>query len=78
MQKLFSFCVPSYNSEAYMEKCINSLLIGGDKVEIIIVYDGSKDYTGAIADSYKEKYPNIVKVIHKENGGHGSGVNAGV
>jgi glycosyltransferase involved in cell wall biosynthesis len=78
MQKLISFCVPSYNSEAYMEKCINSLLIGGDKVEIIIVNDGSKDNTGAIADSYKEKYPNIVKVIHKENGGHGSGVNAGV
>lgn len=78
MQKLISFCVPSYNSEAYMEKCINSLLVGGDKVEIIIVNDGSKDNTGAIADSFKEKYPDIVKVVHKENGGHGSGVNAGI
>ena len=78
MQKLISFCVPSYNSEAYMEKCIDSLLVGGDRVEIIIVNDGSKDNTGAIADSYKERYPDIVKVVHKENGGHGSGVNAGI
>ncbi|MCH5162342.1 MAG: glycosyltransferase family 2 protein [Clostridiales bacterium] len=75
--KLISFAVPCYNSAAYMAKCIDSLLVGGDRVEIIIINDGSKDDTGAIADGYKEKYPDIVKVIHKENGGHGSGVNAG-
>lgn len=76
--KLITFAVPSYNSQDYMSHCIDSLLVGGDDVEIIIVNDGSTDRTGEIADEYASKYPNIVKVIHKENGGHGSGVNAGV
>lgn len=61
-----------------MSKCIDTLLTGGEEVEIIIVDDGSKDGTAAIADSYQERYPNIVKAVHKENGGHGSGVNAGL
>lgn len=76
--KLISFAVPSYNSQAYMRKCIDSLLTGGDDVEIIIVNDGSKDDTLKIANEYKESYPEIVKVVDKENGGHGSGVNAGL
>lgn len=76
--KLISFAVPSYNSEAYLHKCIDSLLVGGEEVEIIIVNDGSKDGTAKIADEYAAKYPSIVKVIHKENGGHGSGVNYGM
>jgi glycosyltransferase involved in cell wall biosynthesis len=62
-----------------MRKCIDSLLVGGEDVEILIVDDGStKDNTAAIADEYQEKYPTIVKAIHKENGGHGSAVNAGI
>ncbi len=76
--KLVSFTVPCYNSQAYMRKCIDSLLTGGDDVEIIIVNDGSKDDTLKIANEYAERYPEIVKVIDKENGGHGSGVNAGL
>ena len=76
--KLLTVTVPCYNSAEYMEKCIDSLLRGGDRVEIIIIDDGSKDTTGAIADSYAEKHPNIVKVIHQENGGHGEGINQGV
>ena len=79
MSKLITFCVPSYNSEAYMHKCIDSLLKGNhDDIEIIIVNDGSKDNTGAIADKYHEQYPDVVKVVHQENGGHGSGVLAGI
>lgn len=77
--KLLSIAIPCYNSAAYMGKCIESLLPGGEDIEIIVVDDGStKDDTALIADEYAKKYPTIVKVIHKENGGHGSAVNAGI
>ena len=61
-----------------MEKCIDSLLVGGRDVEILIVDDGSKDRTAEIADEYERKYPDIVKAIHQENGGHGEAVNTGL
>ena len=76
--KLMTFTVPCYNSAEYMHICVDSLLKGGDEVEIIIIDDGSKDDTGKIADAYAEKYPNIVRVIHQENGGHGEGINQGI
>ncbi|NCD03901.1 MAG: glycosyltransferase family 2 protein, partial [Clostridia bacterium] len=76
--KILSFGVPCYNSEEYMKKCIDSLLVGGEDVEIIIVDDGSKDNTAAIADEYAAAYPDIIKVVHQENGGHGEAVNAGL
>lgn len=56
--KLLSIAIPCYNSAAYMENCIRSLLPGGDEVEILIVDDGSqKDNTGEIADRYEREYP---------------------
>ena len=76
--KLLSIAIPCYNSEAYMEKCIESLLKGGEEVEILVVNDGSSDRTAEIADAYAEKYPTIIKAIHQENGGHGEAVNAGI
>lgn len=76
--KLLTVTVPCYNSQDYMENCIRSLLPGGDRVEIIIIDDGSKDATGRIADEYAARYPSIVKVIHQENGGHGEGINQGL
>lgn len=76
--KLLSFAVPSYNSYEFMRKCIDSLLPGGDDVEILIVDDGSTDRTGELADAYEQKYPGIVRAIHQENGGHGEAVNAGL
>ena len=59
--KYISLAIPCYNSEAYMEKAINSILPGGEDVEIIVVNDGSKDGTQEIAERYQEKYPTIVK-----------------
>ena len=76
--KLITFTVPCYNSQEYMRHCIESLLKGGEEVEIIIVNDGSTDGTSMIAHEYEEKYPTGVRVVDKENGGHGSGVNVGV
>lgn len=76
--KLLTIAIPCYNSAAYMRNCIESLLPGGEEVEIIIVNDGSKDETKEIADEYALRYPTIVKAIHKENGGHGSAVNMGM
>lgn len=62
-----------------MRHCVDSLLIGGEDVEILIVDDGStKDNTAKIADEYQEKYPSIVRAIHQENGGHGEAVNTGI
>ena len=76
--KLLSVAIPSYNSENYLRNCIESLLPGGEDVEIIVVNDGSKDGTAAIADEYANRYPTIVKAVHQENGGHGEAVNAGL
>lgn len=77
--KLLSIAIPCYNSAGYMRNCIESLLTGGEDVEILVVDDGStKDDTAAIADEYARNYPTIVKAVHKENGGHGSAVNAGI
>lgn len=77
--KLLSIAIPCYNSAAYMENCIQSLLPGGDEVEILIVDDGSaKDNTAEIADRYEKEYPGICRAIHQENGGHGAAVNTGL
>ena len=77
--KLLSFAIPCYNSESYMKHCIESILPGGEDVEIIIVDDGStKDRTAEIADEYAKKYPSIIKAVHQENGGHGEAVNTGL
>ena len=76
--KYLTFTVPCYNSESYMRRCVDSLLCFGTDAEIILVDDGSTDGTGEIADEYQNRFPDIVKAVHKENGGHGSGVNKGL
>ena len=79
VEKLITFAVPSYNSAAYMDHCVQTLLTGGEDIEIILVDDGStKDETPAICDRYAEEYPHIVRAIHQPNGGHGEGVNQGI
>ena len=77
--KLLSITIPCYNSEKYMRHCIDSLLPGGNEVEILIVNDGSlEDCTGEVADEYEKKYPGICRAIHQENGGHGAAINIGL
>ncbi len=77
--KLITFAVPCYNSAEYMEKCIKSLLVVGSDAEIILINDGStKDNTAEVADKYANEYPEIIKAIHQENGGHGEAVNSGL
>lgn len=76
--KVLSIIIPCYNSAAYMQRCIDSVLLGGDFVEVIIVNDGSIDKTFEIAEGYQHAFPEIVKVIHQKNGGHGQAINSGL
>lgn len=78
MEKILSICVPSYNMEQYLARNIESFLVKGclDKIEVIVVNDGSKDNTLKIANEYKAKYPGTVVVVDKKNGHYGSCVNA--
>lgn len=76
--KLLSVAIPCYNSADYMEHAVETLLTGGEDMEIIIVDDGSKDETAVIADKLAARYPTMIKAIHQENGGHGQAVNTGL
>lgn len=76
--KLITFAIPCYNSEKYMNHCIDTILTAKEDVEIIIINDGSKDNTLKIAKEYQKKYPSIIQVIDQENQGHGEGVNQGI
>lgn len=76
--KLMTAVIPCYNSAAYMSHAIETLLSGGEEMEIIIVNDGSSDDTQKIAEEYQERHPSIIRVISQENGGHGEAVNTGL
>ena len=67
---LFSVLIPVYNTSKYLDECINSVLSQTEKdFEIVLLNDGSTDNSGDICDSYAEKYPDFIRVIHKENEG---------
>lgn len=79
MKPVLTIVVPVYNTEQYLEKCLDSLLIPQlDKLEVIVVIDGSPDNSLGLANKYARRYPDTFKVVNKENGGHGSCCNVGL
>lgn len=81
MEKLLSIVVPVYKVEKYISKCLDSLIVSDDvmeKMEVIVVNDGTPDQSALIAKTYEKRYPDVIHVIDKENGGHGSAWNVGV
>ncbi len=67
----YSFLVPVYNVDKYLEKCLESIIIQrqfSSSCEVILVDDGSTDYSGEMCDRYAAKYPNIF-VFHQDNSG---------
>lgn len=78
MELKVSIIVPIYNSEKYMNKCIESILNQTlTEIEIILVNDGSTDNSGKIIDNYAKKDKRI-KVIHQENSGPSVARNKGI
>lgn len=76
--KVLSVIVPTYNVEAYIGKCLDSLIVNREDLEVLVIIDGSKDKSCEIAKTYQDKYPSIFKIIEKENGHYGSCVNVGL
>ena len=78
--KVLSFVIPAYNSEKFLDKAIPSMLVPEilDKLEIIVVNDGSTDGTAAAAEKYCAEYPETVRLISQENKGHGGALNTGI
>lgn len=80
MDKLLTIIIPTYNMEAYLHQCLDSLLTEKSKplLDILVINDGSKDKSSAIAHEYEAQYPETVRVIDKENGNYGSCINRGI
>lgn len=78
MEKTLSIIVPAYNAEDYLERCVNSLIVGGDKLDIILVDDGSTDSTPKIIDEYAARFPHQIRAVHEKNAGHGGAINNGL
>lgn len=80
MEKLLSIVVPTYNVEKYLRRCLDSFCIEeiGDRMEVLVINDGSTDSSAEIAGEYVSKHPQIFRLVNKENGGHGSTINRGI
>ncbi len=76
--KTLTIVVPAYNSESFLPNCLDTLVEAGPKLEIIVVDDGSKDDTLAVAKDYEARYPDIVRAVDQENRGWGGAVNHGI
>lgn len=81
MEKILTIVIPTYNMQDYLRRCLDSLIVPEEqmqRLEVLVVNDGSKDNSSAIAHEYQNKYPDTFRVIDKENGNYGSCVNRGL
>lgn len=80
MKKLLTIVIPAYNMEKYLQRCLDSIIIESvmDKVQVLVVNDGSKDKTSEIAHQYENMFPQYIQVIDKDNGNYGSCMNIGL
>ena len=81
MQKVLTIVIPTYNMQAYLKRCLDSLIVENallEQLEVLVVNDGSKDDSSRIAHRYEDNHPRTFRVIDKENGNYGSCVNRGL
>lgn len=82
MEKVLSVIIPTYNMEKYLDRCLTSLVMDDadamEKLEVLVINDGSKDRSSEIAHSYETRYPHTFRVVDKENGNYGSCINRGL
>lgn len=76
--KQLSIIIPTYNMAALLPRCLDSLVSvrHADRLDVLVVNDGSKDNSLEVAQGYAWKYPTVVRVIDKPNGNYGSTINA--
>ncbi len=75
MEKILTIIIPVFKVEKFIRQCLDSVILTEEQMkwlEVIVVNDGTPDQSGIIAHEYEAKYPQSIKVIDKENGGHGS------
>lgn len=79
MNKILTVSIAAYNVEKYIKKALDTLLVDDiEDLEILVEDDGGTDNTANIVKEYENKYPGIVKLVHKENGGYGSTINKSI
>lgn len=81
MEKILTIVIPTYNMQDYLRRCLDSLIVPEEQMkqlEVLVINDGSKDNSSAIAHEYQDRYPDTFRVIDKENGNYGSCVNRGL
>ena len=80
MKKLLSIIIPVYKVEDYINKCLDSLLVSDDQLQlldVVVINDGTPDNSAIMAKEYEKKYPDVFRVIDQENRGHGGAWNHG-
>ena len=80
MEKILTISIAAYNAENDISRCLDSLVNSGvlEKLDVVVVNDGSKDQTSKVVKEYVERYKDSIHLIDKENGGHGSTINSSI